>query len=324
MSTMSTPMPAIIHSPFSIHWPPVLTLRLRRLGGRGSVRGSPCGEPARLRFTSLRPPSCGGSAEAGVPVLGNLPGGSFIGTYRSVNFLLTWCRPLVYLPVGKYRIAMRREVGMAKRERKEAEAGGEVRERLLSGATELFATKGYAATTVREIVERAGVTKPVLYYYFRSKEGIYLDLMREPFSKFAALVEETLVPAGSARERLFRLCLMGYDIFVENLDAARVMYSIYYGPPQGAPFIDFDAYHRRFQEAVLQVLREGILDGEFRRVNLQDAMWAVTGAVNVAMEVELCHPSQSLGRDGVRRVLEIVLEGVATDRKVNGEKERKR
>src|SRR5512135_2127775 len=42
--------------------PPELTLRLRRLGGRGSVRGSPCGEPARLRFTSLRPPSCGDSA----------------------------------------------------------------------------------------------------------------------------------------------------------------------------------------------------------------------------------------------------------------------
>ncbi|MCR4308952.1 MAG: TetR/AcrR family transcriptional regulator [Deltaproteobacteria bacterium] len=212
---------------------------------------------------------------------------------------------------------------MAKRERKEAEAGGEVRERLLSGATELFASKGYAATTVREIVERAGVTKPVLYYYFRSKEGIYLDLMREPFGKFAALVEETLLPAGSARERLFRLCLRAYDIFVENIDAARVMYSIYYGPPQGAPFIDFDAYHRRFQEAVLQVLREGVRDGEFRRVNLRDAMWAVVGAVNVAMEVELCHPSESLGRDGVRRVLEIVLEGIVKDRKVTGEKGRK-
>jgi TetR/AcrR family transcriptional regulator len=217
---------------------------------------------------------------------------------------------------------MRREAGMAKRERKEAETGGEVRERLLSGATGLFASKGYAATTVREIVQRAGVTKPVLYYYFRSKEGIYLDLMREPFSKFAALVDETLLPAGSARERLFRLCLMAYDIFIENLDAARV-YSIYYGPPQGAPFIDFDAYHRRFQEAVLQVLREGIRDGEFRRMNVHDAMWAVIGAVNVAMEVELCHPPQSLGRAGVRRVLEIVLEGIATDPKTTVEKGRK-
>ena len=40
----------------------VIRVRLRRLGGRGSVRGSPCDEPARLRFTSLRPPSCGDSA----------------------------------------------------------------------------------------------------------------------------------------------------------------------------------------------------------------------------------------------------------------------
>ncbi len=213
---------------------------------------------------------------------------------------------------------------MAKRERKETEAGGEVRERLLSGATGLFASKGYAATTVREIVERAGVTKPVLYYYFRSKEGIYLDLMREPFGKFAALVEETVLTAGSARDRLFRLCLMAYDIFIENLDTARVMYSIYYGPPQGAPFIDFDAYHRRFQEAVLQVLREGIRDGEFRRVDLHDAMWAVIGAVNVAMEVELCHPQQSLGRDGVRRVLETRSRRDRQDQEDHGKKGRKR
>ncbi|MBI5904562.1 MAG: TetR/AcrR family transcriptional regulator [Deltaproteobacteria bacterium] len=212
---------------------------------------------------------------------------------------------------------------MAKRERKEVEPGGEVRERLLSGATALFASKGYAATTVREIVSKAGVTKPVLYYYFRSKEGIYLDLMREPFGRFAAQIEETLRKPGSSRERLFRLCLMAYGIFIENVDAARVMYSIYYGPPQGAPFIDFDAYHRKFQEAVLQVLREGIRDREFRRVNPHDAMWAVIGALNIAMEAELCQPPQSIGRDGVRRVLELVLEGIAAARKAKGEQGRK-
>jgi hypothetical protein len=75
---------------------------------------------------------------------------------------------------------------------------------------------------------------------------------------------------------------------------------------------------------VLQVLGEGIRNGAFRRVDPHDAMWAVIGALNVAMEVELCHPPQSLGRDGVRRVLEIVLDGIATDRNANGEKGRKR
>ncbi|MBW2208934.1 MAG: helix-turn-helix transcriptional regulator, partial [Deltaproteobacteria bacterium] len=44
---------------------------------------------------------------------------------------------------------------------------------LLEAATALFAQKGYAGTSVREIVERAGVTKPVLYYYFENKEGLF-------------------------------------------------------------------------------------------------------------------------------------------------------
>jgi len=38
--------------------------------------------------------------------------------------------------------------------------------------------EGICRHHVREIVAAAGVTKPVLYYYFRNKEGIYLELMQ--------------------------------------------------------------------------------------------------------------------------------------------------
>jgi AcrR family transcriptional regulator len=56
-----------------------------------------------------------------------------------------------------------------------------ISEKLLSVAREMcFARKGYDRTSVQEIVAAAGVTKPVLYYYFRNKEGLYLELLREP------------------------------------------------------------------------------------------------------------------------------------------------
>src|SRR5512145_2176521 len=74
--------------------------------------------------------------------------------------------------------------------------------RLLAGATELFKRKGYAGTTVREIVAAAGVTKPVLYYYFRNKEGIFLDLMAEAWTQFDALVDGSDKEGGSARAKL--------------------------------------------------------------------------------------------------------------------------
>ncbi len=88
---------------------------------------------------------------------------------------------------------------------KAAPADVAVRERLLACATALFARRGYASTTVREIVAAAGVTKPVLYYYFRSKEGIFLELMRAPSEKFMALVAGSAGEGDPARARIRRL-----------------------------------------------------------------------------------------------------------------------
>ena len=62
------------------------------------------------------------------------------------------------------------------------------RQRLLETATELFAEKGYAGTSVREIVDRAGVSKPVLYYYFKSKEGLYYAIL-----EWAAEVQQEIL-----------------------------------------------------------------------------------------------------------------------------------
>ncbi|MEW6718858.1 MAG: TetR/AcrR family transcriptional regulator [Thermodesulfobacteriota bacterium] len=187
----------------------------------------------------------------------------------------------------------------------------DVRERLLGSAAALFASKGYAATTVREIVERAGVTKPAMYYYFRSKEGIYRDLMQGPLDGFVGRIESVMREKGTCRERLSRICLYAYDDFVRNLDLARILFSFYYGPPQGAPFVDFDAVHLRFQDCVIRVLEDGIRGGEIRRGNPADMMWVVAGAVNVVMELELCRPSQAVGRKGIERMLDVIFEGIA-------------
>ena len=95
---------------------------------------------------------------------------------------------------------------MARKSNQTESVNGSVRQRLLEGAAELFTQKGYAATTVREIVAAGGVTKPVLYYYFRNKEGIYLELMRQAFTRVDDLLQAALEDQGSATQRLLRLC----------------------------------------------------------------------------------------------------------------------
>ncbi len=187
------------------------------------------------------------------------------------------------------------------------------RRRLLASATELFNRKGYAATTVREIVAAAGVTKPVLYYYFRNKEGLFVELMGEALSQFDALLRDSEGSGGSARHRLKNLAARSVALFVAHIEVARLVYSLYYGPPQGAPLFDMDSYHVRFQQVALRMVEEGIRRGEFRKGYAEDLTWAVIGAINMAMELHLCHPERAMGQDGLERVLDVIFAGMTAD-----------
>ena len=192
------------------------------------------------------------------------------------------------------------------------------RQRLLDAAAELFNSKGYAATTVREIVKAAGVTKPVLYYYFKNKEGIFLELMRETYVKFNELVDSVRSEKGNPREKLERFIDQSFCLFLEEIKTVRLMYSLYYGPHQGAPFFDFDIYHRKYQEVIRGLVEEGIRRKEFRGENLEDMTWALIGTLNVVMEVELGHPEISLGREGLSRLLKLIFQGLSSERKKPG------
>jgi AcrR family transcriptional regulator len=188
-----------------------------------------------------------------------------------------------------------------------------VRTRLVAAAIGLFARKGYAATTVREIVEAAGVTKPVLYYYFGSKEGIFLEMMREAMGAFEAMVAAALATPGSTRERIHAFLDGVFTLVLEHLDVMRVIDSIYYGPPQGAPAFDFEVIHTRFMDTLTDLVREGMEAGEFRHGDAEDVAWAIVGTFEVARGMSLCHPEMDFGRDRLARLLQVVFEGAAAN-----------
>ena len=189
-----------------------------------------------------------------------------------------------------------------------------VRNRLLSAATELFSSKGYSATTTREIVTAAGVTKPVLYYYFRNKEGIYLELMHEAFTKLDTLLDASRSQRGSAPLRLLRLLDQVFTLFLENISSATLMFNIYYGPPQGAPFFDFDAYFLKFEDTIRRLIKIGIQQREFKKGSIEDMLWLIFGALNVATNVQLFHTKKGMDRGRLTRMLKLIFQGFLTQR----------
>ena len=72
-------------------------------------------------------------------------------------------------------------------------------DRILQSALELFSSKGYDATSVREICEAAGITKPTLYHFYGSKEGVYRALVDGTLERFRPAVVEAAGRPGQCR-----------------------------------------------------------------------------------------------------------------------------
>ncbi len=200
---------------------------------------------------------------------------------------------------------------MAERMRERAGSAVEdVRERLLGKALELFTSKGYAATSVREIVAAAEVTKPVLYYYFGSKEGLYLELMHSTYGTFTDLMTQLTAYEGTVRGRIVHFCSGFFDAFVEHIDVARLIYAIFFGPPQGAPHFPHEQYFDRMLAEVGTMAEEGIARGELKPAPARDIAWAVMAALNTVMEEQLCQTPPRIDRGGLLRILNLTFDGL--------------
>jgi len=194
-------------------------------------------------------------------------------------------------------------------QKNEPDAGA--RERLLAAALDLFNQKGYAATSVRELVAAAGVTKPVLYYYFGNKEGIYLELMQNSYGTFESLVEGISLE-GSAQEKIIEFCCSLFDISGKQLALVRLIYAIYYGPPQGAPPFDLEAYFVRMLELIQRLVSTGIADNELKQGSAEDMSRAIIAILTSSINDLLCGREAKLDREGLVRMLHLLMDGVAS------------
>ena len=78
----------------------------------------------------------------------------------------------------------------------------ERREQLLQVALETFAAKGFHETSMNEVAEAAGVTKPVLYQHFASKKALYNELVDEIGARLERIIFAAVADAAGPRQQV--------------------------------------------------------------------------------------------------------------------------
>src|SRR6266513_871921 len=87
------------------------------------------------------------------------------------------------------------------------------RRQLLDVALEVFAERGYHPTSMNDLADAAGVTKPVLYQHFRSKRALYLELLEDVGGRLRETISKATTEAQSPREQV-RAGFRAYFTFV--------------------------------------------------------------------------------------------------------------
>lgn len=85
-------------------------------------------------------------------------------------------------------------------------------DQILVAATRLFGTLGYAGTSVAAVAEPAGISKPLIYSYFGSKEGLYSACLRRAGEQLAIVMEEIARSGVVGLERGLRTLEAVFDL----------------------------------------------------------------------------------------------------------------
>lgn len=181
---------------------------------------------------------------------------------------------------------------------------------ILRAATRLFAERGYAGTSVREIVEMAGVTKPTLYYYFTNKEDLYLKLMDLAMDTYARVLRESAAGPGGVRERLLLLFVTTFEVLRANVDFLRFANCAFYGPPGATPAYDLTVCNDLLDDTLLGLLGAGIAEGELVEANVKPAMVLLKGLMRLIEEAMAQDPvNPSVTPADIASSIDLIFDG---------------
>ncbi len=99
------------------------------------------------------------------------------------------------------------------------------RQQLLQVALPLFAARGFSATTMDDIADAAGVTKPLLYQHFVSKRALYLELVDSVAQSLLNAIGKATAQAEGPRQQVEAGFSAYFELVVSQADAFHLLFN---------------------------------------------------------------------------------------------------
>jgi AcrR family transcriptional regulator len=135
---------------------------------------------------------------------------------------------------------------------------------LLAIAADLFADRGYVATTVRDIADEAGILSGSLYHHFDSKESMIDEILSTFIDQTLASYESVIAEGKGPKETFEGLVRTSLESMVESRSAILIYQNESRFLAAQPRFSYLTGAHRKFEKIWTDVLKKGVKSGEFR------------------------------------------------------------
>jgi len=194
-------------------------------------------------------------------------------------------------------------------------------EQILRAALGCFAEKGYAAASVQEIVSRARVSKPALYYYFADKANLWSALVQKAQEERYRLVREAAQRGHTVAEKLEEITAALFSFALRNRELVRLQLATAFGTRGQAPCGErCQTADKRNYELIRSLMEAGQQSGELSSDFTADELaMGIFGQLNIYVMVRLLVPECPLDRRAASRIVRLFLAGAgARKQPVNG------
>jgi len=193
-----------------------------------------------------------------------------------------------------------------------------VKQTILDKALELFSAKGYDGVSVNELAEAAGITKPTLYYYFGSKEGVFEAVCQSHYTQFNTLITENAAYSPKPQSyfediflTLTKVTAAYFSFAKENGAFYRIALANLSMPPSSEVFAIVKKYHFLQFDIIESMFRgmakaHGNLKGKGKTL-----AWSFIGAINAYISLYLSGGAElELHKKNVKELVHQFMHGI--------------
>ncbi len=185
----------------------------------------------------------------------------------------------------------------------------ELRDRIIAAATRLFADQGYSATSVRQVVEASGCTKPALYYYFDNKETLFREVIDIHITHINEVMQRWLLSGESVRQSTHAAMSYFVDYAEQRADVMRLLQRVELQAEESLPDTNLMATRELHLKILTELMTRGIRNGELRAdIDAFDCALILAGTMSFHFELSL--HDNAWQRERIHRTIDLIFDGI--------------